>query len=325
MSLRVAIAGVAAVLAATLAFSAPAQAQAAQKPGDPVVENAPAASDSVAPGDGPPAAPAAPGHPAAPGTPADRPPAVSAAPGGGAADDTLLPIPPVPPRIAEGRQYDACLDMLATDPSGAEALSASMAGAGGGEAAAHCHALAQVELGNTEAGAALLDKLATGSAAPAASRAVVFSQASQAWTMAGQEDHAYASASEALELSPDDPELRIGHAIAAVALHRPAEAEDDLTHALAEDPRRADALTLRATANRQLGRLELARADVDAAAKLDPENPDCLLERGIIRQRQGDLAGARHDWEQAADLAPDTATGDLAQQNLALLAAGPRQ
>jgi Flp pilus assembly protein TadD len=237
-------------------------------------------------------------------------------------NDAPLPIPPVPPRIAEGAEYEICLDMLATDPSGADAMAGNM---GTGEGAQHCHALAEVELGNTETGAALLDRLAAGSSAPASARAVVFGQAEQAWAMAGRSKEAYASASRAMELSPDDPEVRIGHAIAAMSLGRFAEAADDLTHALDLDAKRVDALILRATALRTLGRLADAEAAITEACALDPQDPDGLLERGIIRQRLGDLAGARADWEHVADLAPDTPTGDLAQQNLALLEAGPRQ
>ncbi len=305
MRLRVALAGVAA-LAASFAF--PAGAPAAP----PVVGAAAPSAGKAAPVPGVAANDAAENAPA------------------GATDDTNLPIPPVPPRISEGAQYEACLDMLATDPSGADAMAAAMAGgtskAGtGAEAAAHCHALAQVELGNTEEGATLLDRLAAGSTAPAASRAVVFGQASQAWSMAGAADQAYDSASRALALSPDDPELRIGHAIAALARQRWAEAADDLTRALDLDPKRSDALILRATAERNLGQMDQARADIGAASGLDPDNPDLLLERGIIRQRLGDLAGARADWQRAAELAPDTPTGDLAQQDLALLQAGPQQ
>ena len=215
--------------------------------------------------------------------------------------------------------------MLATDPSGADAMAASIAPAAGADAATHCHALAQIELGNTETGAALLDGLAAKSTAPAASRAVVFGQASQAWTIAGQPDQAYASATQALTLSPDDPDLRIGHAIAALARQRYAEAADDLTRALDLDPKRADALILRATAWRNLGRIPEAHADIDAAAISDPDNPEMLLERGIIRQRLGDLAGARTDWQRTTELAADTPTADLAQQDLDLLQAGPQQ
>ena len=286
MSLRAALAGAAALLAASSA--SPASAQAAPNP------------------------------PPADGEPRNAP--------GEAAD---LPIPPVPPRIAEGHDYEACLDMLTTDPAGAEIMAAGMtepgAETGASEAAQHCHALAQVELGNTEDGAALLDKLAASSHAPSVFRAVVFGQADQAWTMSGRTNEAYASASQALALSPDDPDLRIGHAIAALALRRYAEAAQDLTHALALDPRRAEALVLRATAERNLDQLSQARADIDAAAGLDPDDPDGLLERGVIRQRQGDLAGARADWQRAAQLGADTPSGDLAEQYLELLAAGPRQ
>jgi tetratricopeptide (TPR) repeat protein len=236
-----------------------------------------------------------------------------------------LPLPPVPPRIAEGKGYGRCLDMLATDPSGADALAATLAATDGAEAAQHCHALAQVELGNPAAGAALLDRLAATSTAPAVSRAVIYGQADQAWTMAGNLSRAYASASQALALSPDDPDLLIDRAIAALGLDNAAQAADDLSHALELDPKRADALILRATARREAGRLDEASRDIAAADALDPDNPDLLLERGIIRQRRGDLAGARADWQHVAELAPDTATGDLAEQNLALLEAGPRQ
>ncbi len=256
--------------------------------------------------------------PQAPQAPADLP-------SENAPDGSVLPIPPVPPRIAEGADYDHCLDMLDSDPSGADALATSMASNGSGDAAEHCHALAQVALGNSDDGATLLDKLASTSLAPSSFRAVLYGQADQAWTMAGRPDQAFASATNAIKLSPDDPDLLIGHAIAALALQRYADATEDLTHALDLDPKRADALVLRATTWRNLQKLDQAKADIDQAFALDPDDPDALLERGIIRQRQGDLAGARRDWEQASELAPDTSTGDLAQQNLALLAAGPRQ
>jgi tetratricopeptide (TPR) repeat protein len=240
-------------------------------------------------------------------------------------DAGALPVPPVPPRIAEGPEYDRCLNMLPSDPSGADSMAATWANAGGGEPAAHCHALAQIELGNPQAGAAMLDRLAAGNAAQGSARAELFSQAAQAWTMAGQADRAIDSATQGLNLSPDDVELRIGRALAETALQRFAEAVDDLSAALEVDPKRDDALTLRAGAYRNLQKLDLAQADIDHAFALDPENPETLLERGIIRQRRGDLAGARQDWEKAADLGEDTATADLAQQNLALLDAGPRQ
>jgi regulator of sirC expression with transglutaminase-like and TPR domain len=57
----------------------------------------------------------------------------------------------------------------------------------------------------------------------------------------------------------------------------------------------------------------------------DPDNAEGLLERGILRQRKRDEAGARADWQRIMALVPGTPTADLAQQDLALLEAGPER
>src|SRR5689334_3419771 len=90
------------------------------------------------------------------------------------AADEFLPIPPVPPRIAEGEDYDKCLSMLNVDPSGAVTFAEAWSATGGGEGAAHCRALAEIALGEPDRGASLLDKLAASSKAPPAARAVLF-------------------------------------------------------------------------------------------------------------------------------------------------------
>ncbi len=241
------------------------------------------------------------------------------------AEDDLLPIPPLPPRIAEGDDYDKCLSMLNADPSGALDFADAWEDRGGGDGAVHCHALSQIALGDPEHGADMLDKLAARSNAPPSSRAAVLGQAAQAWMMANAPDRAFGSSTRALALTQDDPDLLIDRAIAALSLQRYRDAADDLGHALELDPTRVDALVLRASAWRLLGDLEQAQDDVDRAFAQDPENPDAFLERGILRQRSGDWDGARDDWQRAISLAPDSATGDLAQQNLALLEAGPDQ
>lgn len=240
------------------------------------------------------------------------------------ADDDL-PVPPVPPRIAEGEDYDKCLSMLASDPSGAMLFAEAWAARGGGDGALHCRGLSEVELGDPETGAALLDQVGDTSTAPPAARAEIFAQAGQSWMMAGESRHAFESASKALALMPDEPDLLVGRAIAGNALDEFQKAADDLTKALEIDPDRGDALVLRAASFRQLGQIERAGDDVERALALDPDDPDALLERGILRQRRGDPVGARKDWERAIELAPDTATADLAQQNLALLDAGPER
>ena len=242
---------------------------------------------------------------------------------GDAADSEQLPIPPVPPRIAEGPDYEHCLGMLTSDPSGAATFALAWEATGGGDGATHCLALSQIALGEPARGADMLDKLAADSRGPDVGRAVIYGQATQAWLMAGDKMHAFGSATLALSLSPDDPDLLIESAIAAAALERYQDAIDDLTHALDIDGRRGDALAQRASAWRHMGQLGLAQDDIDRAIAIDPDNPEALLERGIIRQRQDDPGGARSDWERAIVLAPNTPTADLAQQNLALLEAGP--
>jgi tetratricopeptide (TPR) repeat protein len=234
-----------------------------------------------------------------------------------------LPIPPVPPRLAEGEEYEHCLDMLTTDPAGANAFAEAWQATGGGDGAQHCLGLSQIALGDPDAGAAQLERVASTSHAPALARAIVFDQAAQAWLMAGDAARAYAASTLALTLSPDDPDLLVDRSIAAATEERYSDAITDLDQALLIDPRRADALVYRGAAHRQLEQIDLATSDIDRALLLDPDNADALLERGILRQRQGNRDGARADWERAIALAPDTATGDLAQQNLALLEAGP--
>jgi tetratricopeptide (TPR) repeat protein len=245
-------------------------------------------------------------------------------------DGIDLPIPPVPPRIAEGAEYERCLTQLATDPASAAAFAESWVavtqkGQALNDGAQHCLALSRIAMGEPLRGAAMLEQLASASTAPTSARASLYGQATQAWLMAGDTAHALGAATMALALSPDDPDLLLERAVAAGGLARFEDALADLSRALELDPRRVDALALRAAARRHLGQLEQAQRDVDRAVALDPDDPDILLERGILRQRRNDRAGARDDWERAISLAPDSPTADLAQQNLALLEAGPER
>jgi tetratricopeptide (TPR) repeat protein len=262
----------------------------------------------------------APAAQAADDTPAPPPPPESQASDSAALP---LPLPPVPPRIAQGDDYERCLAMLDRDPEGARTMAETWQSSNGGEGAAHCLALATIELGEPETGAQMLEQLAGTSKAADLARAAVFGQAGQAWLMAGDAGRAYGATTLALALSPNDPDLRIDRAVAAGTLKHFADAIADLDRALDIDPRRPDALVLRGSAWRHDGQLDLARDDIDRALAQDPENAEAYLESGILRQRRGDVAGAHADWEHAMKLAPDTPTADLAQQNLALLEAGP--
>ena len=249
--------------------------------------------------------------------------APTATPDGTPPSDAALPVPPVPPRIAEGADYEKCLAMLSDDPSGAAVFADAWITTGGGDGAVHCQALAQIALGDPGTGAAMLQKLATGSTAPALARAMIFGQAEEAWMMANEPARAYEASTQALALKPDDADLLIERATAASAMGRYTDSIDDLDHALELDPRRADALVLRGSAWRNENKIDKAQADIDHAIDIDPDNAEALLERGILRERKGDRAGAQADWERAIALDPDSMAADLAQQNLALLEAGP--
>lgn len=248
----------------------------------------------------------------------EPPPAVQAEP---AADD--LPVPPFPPRIADGDQYDKCMTMIADDPEGAEAIATSWQASGGGDAATHCQALAAIATGQPETGADMLEKLARDGKVQGFTRAVLLSQAAEARLIADQAEPALTDLDEALAISPDDPDLLIGRANANDSLERSTAAMDDLNRALQLEPSRSDALVMRASVWRGMDMLDAARADIEKALALDPDDAEALLERGIQRQRTGDLAGARQDWTRAQAVDPTSEAAELAAQNLTLLDSGP--
>jgi tetratricopeptide (TPR) repeat protein len=236
-----------------------------------------------------------------------------------------LPIPPVPPRIAEGEQYDQCMTTLIDDPEAAESIASNWQAAGGGDAATHCQALAMIAAGDAEGGAKLLETMAHGGKAEGVTRVVLLNQAAEARLMADQADESLRDASEALTLSPEDPDLLMERANAYDALDRSKEAMDDLDDVLRLDETRGDAFVLRASIWRKMEMLDEARSDVEKALTLDPDDAEALLERGILRQRAGDPTGAREDWTRARDLDPNSDTAELADQNLTLLESGPKK
>ena len=234
-----------------------------------------------------------------------------------------IPIPPFPPRIAEGDEYDKCLTMLTDDPEGAEAIAESWQAKGGGDGALHCQALALIAAGEPDDGAAMLEDLAHSGRFAGLARAVLLGQAAEARLMAEKPDLALRDTTEALAISPDDPDLLIGRATAEDALDKTAEALDDLNQALSLDDGRIEAFTLRASIWRRKDMLDEARSDIEKAVALDPDDAEALLERGILRQRTGDAAGARADWTHARDVDPNSEAAELAEQNLTLLDSGP--
>jgi tetratricopeptide (TPR) repeat protein len=239
------------------------------------------------------------------------------------ASEEVLPLPPEPPRVADSPEYEECLGKLRDDAQGALSYAEAWEARDGGDGARHCSALALLALGEPERAASRLESLAARAAASPGARAAVFGQAGQAWMVAGRAVNAHGAFTLALALTPSDPELLVDRAIAAGMLGRFADALADTDLALAQDARRAEAWVFRAAALRHLDRPQEALRDIEHALEIEPGSPEALLERGILRQLQGDAAGARADWESVIASSPDSPAANLAEQNLALNAAGP--
>jgi tetratricopeptide (TPR) repeat protein len=221
---------------------------------------------------------------------------------------------------ADAKTYERCMGLARHDPAAAKDLAERWRKRGGAHPADHCFAVALIGLKQYKEGATRLEALAQAMVhAPAALRAEVLDQASQAWLLAGDPPRAYAAQTAALKYAPNDPDLLIDRAEAAGEAGWFEKAIPDLDAALKADPRRADALIYRATAYRALGKLGPALADANAALRLVPNSVTALLERGNILRLKGDIAGARNDWQRVAALAPNSAAALAARANLAHL------
>ncbi|MFL1461034.1 tetratricopeptide repeat protein [Roseococcus sp. DSY-14] len=234
-----------------------------------------------------------------------------------------LPLPPEPPRIADGEEYENCLALLRRDVDEAQRFALAWEATGGGEGARHCLALATLGTGEPARAAERLERLAAGSRAGNQARAAIYGQAAQAWTMAGDGNRAFGAITLALTLAPFDTELLVDRSVILASRGRYREAMEDLDRVLAIEPERAEALVFKAAALRHLDRVEEARRTVDRALELDPDSAEGLLERGILKQLRGEVLSAQDDWRRAVELAPDSAAAELAQQNLALSELGP--
>lgn len=241
----------------------------------------------------------------------------------------LAAAPPSPADdVAAARWYRQCMQLTDTDPQKAldraEAKSKAQGDVMGvadvaDVAAGHCAAVALVRLERFAAGASRFEELA-GKADRLDLRAALLDQAADAWLLAGNAERALKVLTAAVEIAPEDADLRIDKARAEAELGRYGEAAGELDNAIALDPGLADAYVFRASARRRLNQMEGAAADLEKALTLDPHHPEALLERGVLRQLDGDRSGARADWDLVVAVAPDSAAAQAARVNLSALA-----
>lgn len=218
--------------------------------------------------------------------------------------------------------YARCVVRAQSAPLAAFNEAQAWRAAGGGDAARHCAALALLHGGDPALAAEEFEQLARDMRLrPAPVRAQILSQAARAWLAAEDTRRAYAAASAALELDVADPDLWIDRAEILAAANQLWEAVDDLDQAIEREPRRADALVIRAAAYRRLDARELARDDIDRALAIDPRIPEAWLERGMLNRLAGDLAAARRDWLHVLVLDADGPAGEAARGNIQSLEA----
>ncbi len=161
------------------------------------------------------------------------------------------------------------------------------------------------DLGQHEEAAKALSQVALGmsaASAPPQDQAEVFAQVSDAWFVVGNNERARVAIDQALALHPTARYLMDRANIRAVAKDW-AGARDDVSLILSEEPNSADALTLRATASRNLGATASALADANRAVEIAPHNLSALLERGRTKAAAMDVVGARADWQAVVDTA----------------------
>ena len=215
-------------------------------------------------------------------------------------------------------EYAACMRLAQEAPADGYRSGVAWFEKGGGSPAEHCIAVSLLQLGDYAEAATRLERVAGDeSLAPRPeTRAGLLAQAGLAWVLAGDEGKAAAARDKALEITPDNVDLRIDRALSRVALEQYFEAIDDLNRALDLSPRRIDVLLVRASTYRYLDQLDLARDDVERALAIDPEHPDALLERGVIARAAGDKNAARQDFLTVLKLTSEGPAGDAARLNL---------
>jgi tetratricopeptide (TPR) repeat protein len=170
------------------------------------------------------------------------------------------------PANAADSQYDRCVALAQKQPQAAYDMASSWRSDKGGVAAMHCQGMALINLGQPARGAGVLDsaaeKMDLSSPILAAD---LFSQAGNAWLLAGDATRAIARFTWALDRMPEAASSR------------------------------ADTLIDRARAYAQLENKDKSLADLSAALLLVPANIEARLLRAELYLSQGKAGSARRD------------------------------
>ncbi|MEO1407154.1 MAG: hypothetical protein AAFV54_11770 [Pseudomonadota bacterium] len=194
-------------------------------------------------------------------------------------------------RLNEAARLGDCLAKIKEDPEGAYEDGLAWVNEGGRPFARACTAEALLELGHYEEAAIRLEDLANAEGTGSLSQRIVYlTKSGNAWLVAGQPEAANVTLSNAIRLSPRDPQLKIDRAVALMALDRWTDAEADLNDALVGLIEPAEAYRLRAETRLNLGNLKGAKEDVAKAIDINIEDVDAHVLNGRIKQAEWELA-----------------------------------
>ena len=236
--------------------------------------------------------------------------------------------------IGSSELYQDCMRQARSDPErGLEAALSWKEGLGANlpivkirdrrqeNAAAHCEAIALINLGRFATAAKRLERLAATMVddAPKETRGEILAQAGQAWFRVDKNEQAEKAQTAALQLSPYNAEIRIDRAMTRAAKGRYWDAIDDLNVAISFNRGDATSYALRASAYRSLNVLSLATQDVETALQIAPDNAEAMLEQGNLFHLTGDDSRARQSWKQLIIIQDGAPSAEAARRNLARL------
>ncbi len=191
---------------------------------------------------------------------------------------------------------EACTRSIELDPERADAYSG--------------RGLAQLGLGDVEAA---LDDLEQAAELDPEDASIQLNLA-LALRHADEPEACIAACDRALELGETDVDVYVTRGLARVATEQFAEALDDLTRGLEEEPS-ANVYVARAEARLQLGESAAAEEDCTRALELDAEHVGALAKRAVARQAQGKEAEGAADHAEAVRLTAEQLTAQLASED----------
>jgi tetratricopeptide (TPR) repeat protein len=162
---------------------------------------------------------------------------------------------------------------------------------GGGALALHCVARAQLALGEYALAAERLQLVAEMREVQSPSMRVTFlTEAGHAFLLAHRTEEARKSFDAAVNLVPQDADLRLDRAEAAMLAEDWKGAAEDADAALKIRPNDPESFRMRGEAKLALRDFDAAGADAEAALKADPAYVPALLLRGKVREAKAGRA-----------------------------------